>query len=473
MSLCIKFGHRLAAIRCRRQQHHYNNNSIVFVVNSRSLHQWTHNRTPTAAAATMTMCCRQRTQQQQQPIVVDTKQNQLTSGQLLSSMSGRRRSSRSSPLLFNTTRLLPPSPSAAMTTIAYRCLSTSGDIVFKPESVPLATTTTTADEQQLIDLSDSVDMSAMAETIMTNMPITELGLASNYTPMGWVLHMLESFHSVMPWWATIAVATLCFRIAMFPLVIKAQKNAMLMNQIMPELQLLQQKSTNARLAGNQLEFQKYLHQSQDLMKKNGINPLKNMLVPMAQAPVFITFFMTLRRMARLPVESLKLGGMMWFVDLTVPDPLHILPIITSVSLWAALELGVESGVSKSAQSAVIKTFMRVVPCITLVFIWNFESAILMYWCTSNFISLCQVTLLKQPKLRQYLKIPEQKKYKPEDLPIKPKGFYASIKESMDNSKVMKQLEDRKRMDEMAFKKAAIGPIKKTFKSDPTRIQSRS
>ena len=149
-------------------------------------------------------------------------------------------------------------------------------------------------------------------------------------------------------------------------------------------------------------------------------------------------------MARLPVDSLKVGGILWFVDLTVPDPYHLLPLITCASLWASLELGVEAGQHwtlviirivietnfvgvNTNQSVFIKTFVRAMPVVTCIFIWNFESAILMYWCSSNFISLLQVLLLKQKSIRNYLGIPAQIKHKPEDLPVKKKGFYASMR----------------------------------------------
>ncbi len=63
---------------------------------------------------------------------------------------------------------------------------------------------------------------------------------------------------------------------------------------------------------------------------------------------------------------------------------------------------------------------------TLLFIWNFPSAILTYWCTSNIISLFQVALLKQKNIRKFLKIPPPIKYSPEQLPKKQKGFIASM-----------------------------------------------
>ena len=55
-------------------------------------------------------------------------------------------------------------------------------------------------------------------------------------------------------------------------------------------------------------------------------------------PIFISFFVGLRRMAITPVGSLRDGGMFWFTDLTVPDQFYGLPIITSLTLWATIEV---------------------------------------------------------------------------------------------------------------------------------------
>ncbi len=78
--------------------------------------------------------------------------------------------------------------------------------------------------------------------------------------------------------------------------------------------------------------------------------------------------------------------------------------------------------SQANTTVFVKIGMRVIPVVTLLFIFNFPSAILTYWCTSNIISLLQVFILKQPLVRQYLKIPAVVRYKPEELPSKQKGF---------------------------------------------------
>ncbi|KAG7999437.1 Mitochondrial inner membrane protein OXA1L [Nibea albiflora] len=79
-------------------------------------------------------------------------------------------------------------------------------------------------------------------------------------------------------------------------------------------------------------------------KKHDVNPLRGFLVPVVQAPVFISFFVALRKMAYLPVPSLQTGGVLWFTDLTAADPFYILPLAVTGTMFFILELGAESGI---------------------------------------------------------------------------------------------------------------------------------
>lgn len=57
-----------------------------------------------------------------------------------------------------------------------------------------------------------------------------------------------------------------------------------------------------------------------------------------QAPVFISFFIALRKMAYLPVPSLQTGGLLWFPDLTAADPFYILPLAVTGTMVFILEV---------------------------------------------------------------------------------------------------------------------------------------
>lgn len=298
---------------------------------------------------------------------------------------------------------------------------------------------TSADLAQTLGATDQALFQTATDLASTS--ITALGLGSPYTPIGWCLHYLEFLHSVLPWWGAIAVGTLLLRLTVFPVVISAQKTAAKLNEVLPEQALLKEKMNQARLVGDSMEFARLSNESHTLFKRHGVNPIKAMLAPMAQIPLFLTFFLTLRRMANYPVESLKEGGFSWVVDLSIPDPFLVLPVVTALSLWVTLELSFRSGKFPSLftfsfsiaqylplnlglnpnQTPIFKYGARIVPLVTLAFTYDFPAAILMYWCTNNALSILQVAALKQPAVRTFLNIP-QIKVNPARLPVNQKSF---------------------------------------------------
>ena len=73
------------------------------------------------------------------------------------------------------------------------------------------------------------------------------------------------------------------------------------------------------------------------------------------------------------------------------------------------------------QTPLIKYGARVLPLVTLLFVFDFPTAILTYWFTNNIISLLQVMLLKQHSVREFLNIP-QIKVNPRQLDVNKKSF---------------------------------------------------
>ncbi|XP_067132380.1 mitochondrial inner membrane protein OXA1L [Centruroides vittatus] len=336
------------------------------------------------------------------------------------------------------------------------------EVINQVNSVPTSVT------EQIIESSNT---STLLEAIEPSLVSQGLG---GWTPVGLLQHAFEycHIHFDLPWWLTIVVSTVVIRTLMFPLVIKAQKNAIKMNNTLPQMQVLQVKMSNARRSGNALEATKYAHEMALFMKEKGIDPLKGLIVPLVQAPIFISFFFALRGMANLPVESFKTGGILWFENLSIVDPYYILPLITSGTLFLAIELGGEGG-QLPANMRLMKYFLRAMPVIIFPFIINFPSAILCYWATSNIYSLCQVAFLKIKPVRKFFNMPERKKLDISELPMKSKGFLKDMKEAYTNAKVTRQLEERRYLDDVQFKKAGLGPIQKTYPYDPTKQTAAS
>lgn len=256
-----------------------------------------------------------------------------------------------------------------------------------------------------------------------------LGLGG-WSPVGIVQNCMEYLHIGLdlPWWGVIAIGTVCVRVLLFPLVIASQRNAAKMNNNMPQLQFLQMKMSEARQAGNAIDSARYATEMVQFMKEKNVSPLKNMWVPLAQAPLFISFFVGLRQMANAPVDSMREGGLFWFTDLTVCDQFYALPIITSVTMFLTIELGTDSARMSAANMQTMKYVLRAVPIFIFPFMINFPGAILCYWVCSNFFSLLQVGFLRIPKVRDYFKIERLIIHKPGELPMKKKKFTEGVKE---------------------------------------------
>lgn len=217
-----------------------------------------------------------------------------------------------------------------------------------------------------------------------------LGLGG-YSPIGLLQQALEFMHVSLdlPWYATIALSTVVIRMLLTPLVIITQRNAAVMRNVMPEMQEIQNKLTEARQMGNAVEYAQYNQELMLFMKTKGFNPVKSMLIPFAQAPIFISYFVGIRRMVNAPVESLHTGGMLWFTDLTLADPFYILPVVTCTTLALTIYLGTD-GTQMNKENPMINYVLRGLPIVIFPFIMNFPAAMVVYWASSNFCSLIQV-----------------------------------------------------------------------------------
>lgn len=118
----------------------------------------------------------------------------------------------------------------------------------------------------------------------------------------------------------IAACTVLARCLVFPLIVKGQREAAKIHNHLPEIQKFSTRIREAKLAGDQAEFYKASSEMTFYQKKHDVKLFRPLILPLTQAPIFISFFIALREMANLPVPSLQTGGLLWFQDLTLSDP---------------------------------------------------------------------------------------------------------------------------------------------------------
>lgn len=313
----------------------------------------------------------------------------------------------------------------------------------------------------------------VAETLgQAEQSLLELGLGG-YSPVGLIQNFLELLHLDvgLPWWGAIVTGTVLARILVFPLIVKGQREAAKLNNHMPQITALTTRMNEAKRSGNRFEFSKAYSDLTLYQKKHDVNPLRGFLVPLVQAPIFISFFVALRQMSYLPVPSMQTGGLWWFADLTAADPYYILPLVVTTSMWAVLELGAESGVN-NPNLKIMKTVFRIMPLVILPLTMNFPTAVFTYWVTSNFFSIAQVAFLKIPAVRIKLKIPEQIKHDQSVLP-KQDGFVKSLKSGWKNAQLAQQLDDREHRIKHHLDIAAKGPLRQTFAQNPLHQREKT
>ena len=172
-------------------------------------------------------------------------------------------------------------------------------------------------------------LQVVSDAAHTGQDLASLGLGALYTPVGLAQILLDSLHAStgLPWWGTVAIATVVMRILLFPLSVKFAKNATKMAKIQPELAEIMKKVQHYTKIGATELVQKEQMKVADLYKAHNCSPLTMMALPFMQLPFFMSFFVGLRKMALAPVEEMKSGGMLWFGDLTIPDPTYSLPVI--------------------------------------------------------------------------------------------------------------------------------------------------
>ena len=208
----------------------------------------------------------------------------------------------------------------------------------------------TADEKSTSQGNWSLDALKEVDTTPAVLDLTNEGaevaksigdvVLTSWSPVSVAQYFLEVMHvgTGLPWWATIAATTVVVRLALTPVVVRLQANAVKINNLRPEIDPLLRKVQEARQTGNTALATTTTARMMALYRKHDCNPVKMMFMPFIQIPIFITFFITLRRMTELPVAGMSTEGALWFQNLTISDPYYALPVLASLSFMTIMQV---------------------------------------------------------------------------------------------------------------------------------------
>ena len=94
----------------------------------------------------------------------------------------------------------------------------------------------------------------------------------------------------------------------------------------------------AKARGDHTGMQSAQMETQQLMRDNNVNPLRNLVFPLAQATVFMCMFFAIRGLSGAGLESMQTEGFGWVQNLTKADPYWILPVASTGLTLATLEV---------------------------------------------------------------------------------------------------------------------------------------
>jgi len=240
--------------------------------------------------------------------------------------------------------------------------------------------------------------------------VSQFGLAISWgwfrwfeKPMLWLLRQLNGL--VGNFGLAIILLTVLVRGAMFPIAQKQFASMAAMKAIQPKMKAVQERYKDDR--------QKQQQEIMALYKKEGVNPLAGCLPLLLQIPIFFALYKVLllavdmRHEPFLYISDLSgidpanLANALALIGIDVPGWLMIvfgigvLAVLLGVTMWMTFRL------NPTAMDPMQQQIFNIMPWILMFVMANFAAGLLLYWVTSNILTLAQQSYLysKHPQLK--------------------------------------------------------------------------
>ncbi|MDG6079010.1 membrane protein insertase YidC [Erythrobacter litoralis] len=274
------------------------------------------------------------------------------------------------------------------------------DMIYEPVTVPAGSSLSTT-SRLYAGAKDSTVLDSYQDA-----GIAQFGLAIDWgwfrwfeKPFLWLLKNI--FALVGNFGVAIILLTIIVRGAMFPVAQKQFASMASMKAIQPKMKALQEKYKDDR--------QKQQQEIMALYKREKVNPVAGCLPMLLQIPIFFALYKVLI----LAIE-MRHRDFLWIKDLSAPDPatilnlfgllpfqppgflaIGVLALLLGFTMWLTFKLNPNMG------DPIQQQIFNIMPWILMFVMAPFAAGLLLYWVTSNVLTLAQQKYLysKHPKLR--------------------------------------------------------------------------
>ncbi|MGB5368385.1 MAG: membrane protein insertase YidC [Polyangiales bacterium] len=188
--------------------------------------------------------------------------------------------------------------------------------------------------------------------------------------MSWLLRTIHGF--IGNWGVAIILLTLLVRVLLLPFVIPQFRNMAKQRALKPEIDKINELYKDDR--------EKKGAAMMELWRKHKVNPLGGCLPVLLQMPIFFALYQTLST----SIELYHAPFVLWWTDLSSPDPLYVLPIVLGALMFIQQKL---TPVQMDATQA--KVMLYAMPLMMTFFMLLLPTGLCLYMVTSSAIGITQ------------------------------------------------------------------------------------
>lgn len=173
------------------------------------------------------------------------------------------------------------------------------------------------------------------------------------------------------WGVSIILLTVVIKGLLFPLSQKSYKSMKAMQTLQPEINALRERLGDDREALNR--------EMMELWKTHGVNPMGGCLPMLVQMPIWFALYRVLWNSVELYQTEF-----LYFVDLSLRDPIGIFPLILGVTMWAQQKF-----TPNTASDPTQQMVMKFMPIFFSVIMFTLPAGLVVYILINNILSILQ------------------------------------------------------------------------------------
>lgn len=184
-------------------------------------------------------------------------------------------------------------------------------------------------------------------------------------------------HGFIPNWGwALVIFTIFIKILLFPLTYASSVSMAKMQTLQPKIKAIRKRFKNLRDAEQR---RKMNEETMALYRQEKVNPASGCLPMLLQMPILIAFF----RLLPISINFRHEPWILWITDLSVKDPIYLLPILMGVTQIMV------SKMSPTSAEGTQQKMMYIMPVIFVFLFLNYSAGLNLYWFVSNLLQMVQ------------------------------------------------------------------------------------